>query len=85
MANYNLHSHVKSDKVKWIVTGIVIFLVTVFCVGAGLQLWGKGKVQPSNWFTKTEVCEHVDDDTDGVCDECGEDMPEDEESDELDS
>lgn len=70
------YQHKKSDKIKWIGTGIAFLLTAVMLVGFGLQLFGTGKQQPSNWFKKTE-CVHIDEDTDGKCDKCKKDMPDD--------
>lgn len=69
-----LKRHKKSDKIKWIFTGIAFVLAFVMIAGICMQLFGNDKIKPSNWFKKTE-CVHIDEDTDGKCDECGEDMP----------
>lgn len=50
----NLHNHNKSDNTKWAITGISIVLIFVILVGICLQLFGQGKVKPSEWFKKGE-------------------------------
>ena len=69
-----LQKHKTSDKIKWIITGVALILAFVFLAGLCMQLFGNDKFKPSNWFKKTE-CVHIDEDTDGKCDECGKDMP----------
>lgn len=54
MSNYDLNKHKKSDKIKWIITGVAFVLVFVFLAGLCMQLFGKGKIKPSEWFKKTE-------------------------------
>lgn len=54
MSNYELNKHKKSDKIKWIITGVAFVLLFVFIAGLCMQLFGTGKLQPSNWFKKTE-------------------------------
>lgn len=49
-----LKRHKKSDKIKWVVTGIAFVLVFVMLIGMCLQLFGTGKVKPSEWFKKSE-------------------------------
>lgn len=51
----NLNKHIKSDKLKWAFTGIILVLVFVMFVGMCLQLFGQGKVKPSEWLDKTPV------------------------------
>ena len=51
----NLNRHVRSDKIKWAITAVVLFLVITAIVGVCLQVFGKGKVKPSEWFTKSET------------------------------
>ncbi len=60
-----LRRHKKSDKIKWVFTGIAFVLVAVMLTGVCLQLFGTGKQQPSNWFKKpdTEQTTPVPDDT----------------------
>lgn len=55
MSNYDLNRHKKGDKVKWFFTGLAFFLVIITIVGMCLQLWGKGKVKPSEWFKHEET------------------------------
>lgn len=52
-----LKRHKKIDGMKWTITGIVLFLICVAVVGMGLQLFGKGKQKPSEWFKKQEQSE----------------------------
>ena len=54
MNNNELQSHKKSDKVKWMLTGIAFILVAVILVGLCLQVFGKGKVKPSEWGKSSE-------------------------------
>ena len=49
-----LKRHKKSDKIKWIFTGIAFLLIAVMLAGVGLQLFGTGKQKPSEWFGKAE-------------------------------
>ena len=53
MSNFN--KHVKSDKIKWIATGIALLFISLIIVGVCLQVFGKGKVKPSEWFKKDET------------------------------
>lgn len=63
MANRNLQSHCKSDKIKWVLSGIAFVLVFAILIGMCLQIFGTGKVKPSEWFKKeTEKVEEVADD-----------------------
>lgn len=50
-----LNRHKKNDKIKWAFTGIAFVLVFVILAGMCLQLFGKGKVKPSEWFKKEET------------------------------
>lgn len=55
MLNYEFNKHMKSDKVKWVLTAIAFVLVAALIVGLFLQVFGEGKVKPSEWFnTQTE-------------------------------
>lgn len=49
---HELQRHKKSDKIKWIATGVAFLLVALILVGVCLQIFGKGKVKPSEWFAK---------------------------------
>lgn len=51
----NLNRHIRSDKAKWAITGIVLVLIVVMLVGMCLQLFGQGKVKPSEWFKKQPI------------------------------
>lgn len=62
MSGYDLNRHKKSDKVKWVLSGIAFFLVIITIVGMCMQIWGKGKVKPSEWF-KHEETEQTSPDT----------------------
>lgn len=42
----------KSEGVKWALTGIAFVLVFVILAGILMQVFGKGKVKPSEWFNK---------------------------------
>ncbi len=50
----DLNRHKKSDKIKWVITGVAFVLVFVFLFGLTIQLFGNEKIKPSNWFKKTE-------------------------------
>lgn len=50
-----LNQHKRSDKIKWIITGVAFVLVFVMLVGVIMQIFGKGKVKPSEWFKKPET------------------------------
>lgn len=48
-----LKRHTRSDRVKWIVTAVVILLMSTAIVGIGMQLFAKqDKFKPSEWFKK---------------------------------
>ena len=49
-----LQRHKRSDKVKWVLTGIMFFLVFVMIAGLALQVFGTGKTKPSEWFKKQD-------------------------------
>lgn len=49
------YMHKKSDKVKWVFTGIAFVLVFVLLAGVCMQLFGTGKVKPSEWFKKPDI------------------------------
>ena len=53
MNEFNRHK--KSDKIKWVFTGVAFLLVFVMLVGMCLQLFGTGKQKPSEWFRKSET------------------------------
>ncbi len=55
MSNYELDRHKAKDKIKWLFTGVAFLLVFVFLVGLCMQLFGKGKVKPSEWFKKPDT------------------------------
>lgn len=65
MKNNNLKSHCKSDKIKWIITGVAFFLVLVILAGLCLQLFGTGKVKPTEWFKNSETQTSEVEDSDG--------------------
>lgn len=50
----NLKRHVKSDRIKWIATAVVLLLISLTIVGVCLQVFGKGKQKPSEWFKKND-------------------------------
>lgn len=49
-----LQRHKRSDKVKWVLTGIMFFLAFVMITGLLLQVFGTGKAKPSEWFKKQD-------------------------------
>lgn len=49
-----LQRHKRSDKIKWIITGILFVLVAVMLTGICLQIFGTGKAKPSEWFKKSD-------------------------------
>ncbi len=49
-----LQRHKRSDKVKWVLTGIMFFLAFVMIAGLILQVFGTGKAKPSEWFKKQD-------------------------------
>ena len=61
MKRNNLQSHCKSDKIKWIFTGIAFVLIFAMIAGVCLQVFGKGKAKPTEWFNKTEQSEDLPD------------------------
>lgn len=50
-----LNKHKKSDKIKWTFTGIAFVLVFVMLAGVCLQVFGKDKWKPTEWFEKTDM------------------------------
>lgn len=50
-----LNQHKRSDKIKWIITGVAFVLVFVLLAGVIMQVFGKGKVKPSEWGKKSET------------------------------
>ncbi len=40
----------KHDKIKWVLTGIAFFLIAAIVTALCLEIFGKGKVKPSEWF-----------------------------------
>ena len=50
-----LDDHKKRDKANRIVTAISLLLITVMLIGLCLQVFGKGKVKPSEWFEKSDT------------------------------
>lgn len=49
------NKHKKSDKIKWVFTGIAFVLVFVMLIGMCLQLFGTGKQKPTEWFKNNEM------------------------------
>lgn len=49
-----LQRHKRSDKVKWVLTGIMFFLAFIMIAGLILQVFGTGKAKPSEWFKKSD-------------------------------
>ncbi len=62
MSNYELNKHKKSDKIKWVITGVAFVLVFVMLAGICLQFFGKGKLKPSEWFEKSDTDQTTSDD-----------------------
>lgn len=51
-----LKRHQKSDKIKWVCTGVAFVLLFVFLVGLCMQLFAKDdKYKPSEWFKKPDT------------------------------
>lgn len=46
--------HRQKDRVRFSILAFVLFLVTLTVVGMCLQLFGNGKVKPSEWFKKND-------------------------------
>lgn len=46
----DLNEHKTKDKVKWIMTAVAFALIAVMLVITCLQVFGSGKVKPSEWF-----------------------------------
>ena len=53
MPNNELHRHKRSDKIKWVFTAIAFILVAALLVGLFLQVFGTGKMRPSEWFNQS--------------------------------
>lgn len=49
-----LQQHKKSDKVKWIFTGIAFIFVFIILAGLILQAFGTDKTKPSEWFKQEQ-------------------------------
>ena len=45
----------KHGSGKWLIACVAVFLVAILLVGVMLQVFGKGKVKPSEWFDKPEI------------------------------
>lgn len=50
-----LNQHKKSDKIKFIFTGIAFVLMFVMLASVCLQVFGNGKVKPSEWGKKPDI------------------------------
>ena len=48
--SYDLNKHKKSDKVKWVFTGITFVLVFVLLAGVFMQLFMPDGKKPADWF-----------------------------------
>lgn len=70
MSNYK-----KKNTVKWVLTAIAFVLVFVLLIGVCIQLFAPDGKKVTDWFSS--ACEHIDEDGDGICDSCGEEMPDD--------
>ena len=49
------YRHKKSDGRKWFFTALLFTVIIAALVLGGLQLFGKGKAKPSEWFAKKET------------------------------
>ena len=49
-----LNDHKKRDKANRIVTAISLALIAIMLIGLCLQVFGKGKVKPSEWLGKSD-------------------------------
>jgi hypothetical protein len=58
-----LTKHVKSDKVKWVFTGIIVVLLAGACATSIAM-----GIRHNGWFS--ELCNHEYGD-DGICTKCG--------------
>lgn len=67
MSNNSLNKHVRSDKLKWIVTSVVALLMVVFLAAIGMQLWAPDKYKPSEWGTESK--KQLDDEGDDADEE----------------
>lgn len=56
----------RRDRTKWILTAVVFLLIAVLLAGICLQLFGKGKVKPSEWFKKDEQAEDFPEESGGA-------------------
>lgn len=54
-----LNRHKKSDRIKWGLTAAAFVLVAVLLVGLCLQVFGSGKVKPSEWVKKQDNIEQT--------------------------
>lgn len=55
MSKNELKEHKKRDKIKWIFIAIGFILIAAIIAGMAMQIFGKGKVKPSEWFKKQET------------------------------
>lgn len=62
--------HRQKDRLRFSVLACAVFLVVLTVVGIGLQVFGKGKVKPSEWFAKSDkqIEQIVDDTADNLTD-----------------
>ena len=50
----DLHNHKNKDRIKWSLTALTFLLVIVLLVGLCLQVYGSGKLKPTEWFSEDE-------------------------------
>ncbi len=48
------YRHKRRDKVKWVFTFIALFLAFIMLIALCMQIFGREKLKPGNWFKKTE-------------------------------
>lgn len=59
-----LYQHKRSDKIKWIITFVAIFLAFVMLIALCMQIFGHEKLKPENWFKKAEQTDKLPEDGD---------------------
>lgn len=50
----DLQRHTKRDRIRWAIASILFVLMIVLLTGLILQVFGMGKVKPSEWFKKQD-------------------------------
>lgn len=59
-----LYQHKRSDKIKWIITFVAIFLAFVMLIALCMQIFGHEKLKPENWFKKSGQTEKLPEEED---------------------